>query len=367
MPNIEGKKEEDRQDSKLINKDEEKEANKRNSKPANKDEGKIKIVDKSSNNSGVDKDKSINEKYRNKKIDRIAGSDRFETSVELSKKTYDKADTVILVNGYKSSDALTAVPFAHSLEAPILLSDENRISDAVRGEINRLGAKKILVIGGESVVSRSLVNELSKSYDVHRIAGRDRYETSTMVASEYAKKKGRYNRAIMVNGDNLVDALSISNLPEKDMAPVLLTESKNLNANSKRFIDENKVKDILILGGSNSVSRDLENHLRPGRSINRIYGKDRYHTSMILAGISSDKKNVIVASGKNYADALTLGSYAIKNHSAVIMVDDDKSIDYVKEHIEKNDIGKIRVVGGRNSIPESLKIRLESFIRSLKK
>ena len=85
----------------------------------------------------------------------------------------------------------------------------------------------------------------------------------------------------------------------------------------------------------------------------RIYGDNRYSTAMYVAdklkiSVGTDKfRTVIVASGENYADALS-GSYlAYINNAPILMVNSyNEAIvrDYIKTNLE--DGGKIYILGG---------------------
>lgn len=92
-------------------------------------------------------------------------------------------------------------------------------------------------------------------------------------------------------------------------------------------------------------------------TVNRLYGVDRYKTSVSISDSFNNEKveNVIVASGKDFPDALT-GSILSKKYSAPILLLNDTiggssdSIDYITNHLNKT--GTIYVLGGNGSISE---------------
>ncbi|MFR4763732.1 MAG: cell wall-binding repeat-containing protein [Anaerococcus obesiensis] len=67
--------------------------------------------------------------------DRISGSNRYETSVNISKKYFKKADTVVLASGINSADALVSASYAKLNASPILLTNKNSIESSVESEI----------------------------------------------------------------------------------------------------------------------------------------------------------------------------------------------------------------------------------------
>ncbi len=71
---------------------------------------------------------------------RVAGADRINTAVEVSKKYYNSAETVIIANYEKFADSLSASALSKALKAPILLVKKDQLDSVVAQEIIRLGA-----------------------------------------------------------------------------------------------------------------------------------------------------------------------------------------------------------------------------------
>ena len=143
-------------------------------------------------------------------VQSIKGADRYETAANVSKSGWDKgSDYVVVANGDFFADALCAAPLAKKYNAPILLTTANQLPDATASEISRLSGKHVIIVGGESVVSKKVENSLQSintKSDVKRISGEDRFETSVNIAKEI----GTTDSAVIANGYNYADALSIS-------------------------------------------------------------------------------------------------------------------------------------------------------------
>ena len=77
----------------------------------------------------------------NTEVARVAGKNRYGTSVEISKNTYNKADSVVIANGTKFADALASSSLARNLKAPLLYAAGSKLNPEVKAEIKRLGAK----------------------------------------------------------------------------------------------------------------------------------------------------------------------------------------------------------------------------------
>ena len=99
----------------------------------------------------------------------------------------------------------------------------------------------------------------------------------------------------------------------------------------------------------------------PVNGITRISGNDGYLTSIKIAdalkkelGVSKFK-TIVLASGKNFPDALTASAFAARKLAPVILLPGGKNanaVNYVKNNLAKD--GTIYIVGGTQAIPQSL-------------
>ncbi len=107
----------------------------------------------------------------------------------------------MLVNDNSLADALSATPFAKAKGAPILLTESDKLDDRTEKEIKRLGAKDIYLIGGTAVLNKDIENKLKgNGLNVERINGKDRYETSLILANKLKDIKDIKEVAV-VNGE----------------------------------------------------------------------------------------------------------------------------------------------------------------------
>ncbi len=159
--------------------------------------------------------KDFEKRLSGKKITRIGGRDRVETSNEIAKYigNYKKA---YIVNGYTGqADAMSIAPVSARDVSPIILTKPNSENiDSVKNvEYN--------IIGGKDVVS----NSIQESTNSDRIGGKNRYETNRMVLDKFYKDRKSIS---FCNGETLVDALSGSYFA-KDEGIVLVNRTENLN------------------------------------------------------------------------------------------------------------------------------------------
>lgn len=277
---------------------------------------------------------------------RIKGDERYDTSVQVSKKAFEKSEYVVLASGEKYQDALCGSVLAGYLDAPILLTKSDNLSKSVSDEIVRLGAKKVYILGGEGTVSKNIQDSLSQNLNVERISGKNRYETSMNIA-RLLMKNSEYNNVAIANGNLFSDALSAAPAMAKNKIPIILTDGKNLPD-----IPKEKIK--YIIGGEKTIDGR-------GLKAERISGRDRYETSVKLAEkFFSNTNHVIVTSGQVFPDALSASIFSIRMNAPIILTNKNSLPTSLKNSIYLKD-KNITVVGGNDTISP----KIENEIKDL--
>lgn len=105
-----------------------------------------------------------------------------------------------------------------------------------------------------------------------------------------------------------------------------------------------------------------------GDSCTRLYGANRYETSLIIAdylkeSVGRDQfSNIIVASGTNFADALSGGYLANQKYAPILLTNDKNQanvIAYIKENLSPD--GTVYLLGGTAAVPASYEKQLAGF------
>lgn len=294
---------------------------------------------------------------------RIAGSDRIATAIEVSKKYYKTADTVIIARSDMYPDSLTASPLAKALKAPILLTQKDELDDRVMDEIARLGVKNVIIVGGESSINsvvESLLYKYDKDHEIERIAGKNRYETSAALATKLIEVAGNKNTAIIASGENFADALTAGAFASEKSYPILLVQKSSINPSIAKVIKGNKINKTCIAGGLNSVSSKVQKQLP--EDTQRISGSDRYETAVKIAEKLFEGKQAFVASGEVFADALVVSPVAGGQSSPILLVSRNELPKSVKDYVAKN-IKQITVVGGEKYVPQENVDSLKNLIK----
>lgn len=240
---------------------------------------------------------------------RLAGADRFATSVEISEVGFPSgAETVFIVNGLNFPDALAAGPAATLLDAPVLLVTPDSIPTAIATELNRLNPTNIVIIGGTPSVGSSVAAQLSAYGTVERIAGSDRFETSRLVAEQFFSEGAR--TAYVATGLNFPDALTAAPAVSNEFGPVVLVNGGAAQADAETIglLDDLGVSKVVIAGSTPSVSAGVEQSLLDQSFLTEVYrraGADRYQTSISLGnGSFRFADAVFLATGVTFPDAL---------------------------------------------------------------
>jgi putative cell wall-binding protein len=179
------------------------------------------------------------------------------------------------------------------------------------------------------------------SPNVVRLGGIDKYATAAAIANSGWKQS---DYAILAYGENYPDALSAAPLASKYDAPILLTKSNSLPEVTKQALINLQVKKIFIIGGTgviaNSIESELESMGIKENNLNRIAGKDRYETAILVARQIANYGQLFVVIGEDYPDALSIAPIAALKQYPIILVPKDVVPDCVKDYV--NYIGNSR-------------------------
>jgi putative cell wall-binding protein len=86
-------------------------------------------------------------------VTRLAGSDRYATSVAVTSGTFAPGPIVFVATGVNFPDALGGGPVAGGLPGPLLLVPGTFLPSSVAGELSRLNPDTVIILGGTNAVS----------------------------------------------------------------------------------------------------------------------------------------------------------------------------------------------------------------------
>jgi parallel beta-helix repeat protein len=168
---------------------------------------------------------------------------------------------VVIASGNFFADGLSISAVAAAKGYPIVLSDTDALPAESEETIKKIKPSKIYIIGGTSVISDNVKENVKKlsgvsDENIVRIWGEDRYSTSINIAKSFELNN---KIATFASGVDFPDALAGSVLAAKLNAPlILISDNNNLQ---KKFIDLGEYSDQIIFGGTASVSEQTQNNL----------------------------------------------------------------------------------------------------------
>lgn len=293
------------------------------------------------------------------KVSRISGADRYATAAAISAEGWESSELVFLAKGQEFADALAGVPLAAQYDAPVLLTDSKGLSKATKAELERLGAETVVILGGKGAVSAEVEEQLNDmGLEVDRIFGKDRWATAAAIAEEVAPEGSE--DAVVVNGTSFADALAVASYAGQYGMPIVLSEKDKLPAASSQVLEDLGVEHTLVVGGQGALSDSVYKKLPDAE---RVYGKDRYATSVALADFFEPSLDVVyAATGQNFADALAGAALAAKHDSGVILVGKTLSPE-VKNFFGGNEIGQVKVFGGKGAVSDEVLSEIHKLIQ----
>lgn len=324
------------------------------------------------------KDRDKEKKYVRKPAKvRIYGKDRYETSSKISKEGWSSSYYAIIASGEDFPDSLSAVTLSKKHDAPILLTNSKNLNRNTREELTRMKVKKVFIIGGQVAISPKVEQDIkSMGITTERLGGKDRYETSIKIA----ERLGNPGTLFVVTSNHFADALSAGPIAAKKGAPIILTSKDRLADVTKKYLNKKVFNKVYIVGDrsqiSDKVTGEFETHVRNFKSgLERIDSKASeyvknstvYERNINIINKFPNElnsyKEIFVASGVAFADALSVNALAAKRE-APIVIGNTSDGNLLKSFISDNysKIATINIVGGQGVMSESYVNNIVDYI-----
>ena len=211
-----------------------------------------------------------------KKVTRIGGSDRYETSYNVAKEVLNTEGTlgkVFIANGVKGeADVVTASPVAYRDKAPILLTNGSSLKSNLKEIANTATGRYI--VGGTTVVKDSVKNGLKGT---ERISGSNRFVTNQKLVEKFYSNPKSFN--IVDTTDYTIATVASSISTEKPIAlvdyrfaPLVLKNAQKMTAIGV-ISDNNISKAIGYSGGLNKFNYDWTKYKYIAHALGGVGGK----------------------------------------------------------------------------------------------
>ncbi len=213
----------------------------------------------------------------------------------------------------------------------------------------------------DDIVSGNVTPEIN--VDVNEYSGSNRYETAAMiVAKEIELASTPFEGVIIANGEDnhFPDSLAASGLAGALGYPILLTAADSLTDSAAEVLTQLKESatdalDVIVIGDTSAISESLRETLASyGEVDSTAQGANRYETASAIYDLGRGKWNTeytIVTTGENFPDGLSIGPFAAKTGSKVVLINGKSGLtpDVWVEVLESENVV---ILGDTNTICE---------------
>ncbi|GLK18983.1 cell wall-binding repeat-containing protein [Herbiconiux flava] len=196
---------------------------------------------------------------------------------------------------------------------------------------------------------------------VSRIGGKDRFAQSALVSRANFTD---VDTVYLASGEKFPDALGAASVAAAHGSPLLLTPSTQVTAEVMTEIARVTPKNVVVVGGPAAVAPavidQLQTVLGSKVTVTRIGGADRFEVSRNLIGDDAfgiaSSKDVFIATGTNFPDALGASPAAALVDAPVLLVDGAASTLTAAEKSTLTGLGATTatIVGGGLAVSLSL-------------
>lgn len=318
---------------------------------------------------------------------RLGGQTRFETAIEISKefaaKTKKSVDSVILCSAYGYADSVSVTPFAVYVNAPILLTDQNTLTQSTKDRISEMNVKKAYVIGGTAAISDNVISQLSNmGLTVERIGGTNRFQTNQAILAKIPEKLwGKSPKFVNAYDPYYGLAITVDTI-DKDNTELInpiIFYSNTVDGYHSDSINNKNIITTLSKKYGDAFTPYISYSGYPPAITTRIYPVTYYDKKQVTVGYLSTDKNekallqstmwinsellkkfnihpcstnsVMLTTGDYYIDAIAAGPLSAITYSPITFLD-KKYSRYSEWKYKYVDVQNIYYVGGQGVVPD---------------
>ena len=169
---------------------------------------------------------------------------------------------------------------------------------------------------------------------------------------------------IISTGSNFPDALSASALSKSKDAPIILISKDSISSDAIAELKRLNVSNAYLIGGTGVISTSVENQLKSlNISITRFAGTDRYDTSTQIANYMGVNNGIVVATGADFPDALSVASISAMKSMPILLSQKSGLDPNMSAFIKDKNIPISYIIGGTGVLDSSIDTSLPNSKR----
>ena len=253
------------------------------------------------------------------------------------------------------------------IETGIAVGWSHQLDDTVIGGTKATGPRRVYISWGDGVgdwsapIASSPIT-VDASVPSTRLAGPDRYGTAAAISRSTFGPGA--DTVYIASGLGFADALAGAAVAARDGSPLLFVNS-TIPAATATELGRLQPRQIIILGGSASVSASVATALQPFASVDvtRLSGPDRYGTAAAIsaASFAPGVPYVFLAQGNDWPDALAAAPVAGVFGSPILFVSKSTIPSATAAELARLKPSAIIVLGGPAVVADSVLSGLAAY------
>jgi|GEM_PF-205240 len=304
-------------------------------------------------------------------VQRWYGSNRYETSAVASQSgTPGPHDSIVLASGLDPTLAMSAVPAAAVVDAPVLLTSPDRLLPVTRAEMARLEVERVVLLGGAEIISEEVAAELTQDgLTVDRVAGTSAVSTSLALLSQVTVEDA-VDTVFLVGHEDTENVLAASVTALSGLGRVLLVDADGITPDHVETLarirparvvvvaEEDLISDADIAGLGRHAAGGAERHLSPTPVLAANEASRGYRPEDVEVAYVASAAPISVC------DVVTGAALASLDDAPLLLVERDGVPAATQDELERLAPSRLVVIGGPLSVSAAVRQALGGHLRS---
>ena len=268
----------------------------------------------------------------------------------------ESVDAVFLTTTVNYPDSVVAAAAANHIGAPVIVTDENELSEAVEATLRDLAPTTVYIIGGPAVISEDVEKRLTEiGFTTERIWDMTRYGTAASIGMYFWFSTGTDSAVLVCDniysvGEEYKQLAASLSLARMYGSPILLTPCDALSVDAASLLTDLNVSEVVLVGTnpSENLTSAVES-IGPtltkvtGSSIDKTLDRILGHIKSKLTEIEGITTARIIVTEDNYEDILKMPADA--EDTVVFVISDTSKAKELADFVRNYNITDIIVVG----------------------